>query len=106
MEQIPARQRRQEDNGAKTLRYQYFALQRAEHQLREARHRLAENILDWSEGLEFHDWETLRAVNQFDGLNERFNQQWNEIQYTSRFLERTYAYNGRARRFLWNFPFE
>ena len=42
VEHIPARLRRQEDNGARTLRYEYFQLQRTEHQLREARHRLAE----------------------------------------------------------------
>ena len=104
LEQIPARQRRQEDNGTRTLRYQYFALQREERQLREARFRLAENILEWSETVERHDWETLRAVNLFDGLSEKFNEQWNEVQFTSRFLERTYSHNSRARGFLWNFP--
>ena len=29
----------------------YFQLRRIEHELREARHRLAENILDWTENL-------------------------------------------------------
>lgn len=75
VEHIPARLRRQEDSGARKLRYEYFQLQRTEHQLRGGRFQLAENILVWSEACESHGWETLRALNLFDGIIDRFNQQ-------------------------------
>ena len=106
VEDVPTRLRRQEDGGARFLRYEYFYLRRAEYQLREARHQLAEYILSCGEDCEALDGETLRALNLFDGLIGQFAWRWDEIRYTSRFLDRTYLYNSRARRSLWFFPVE
>ena len=104
VEEIPTRLRRQENGGARSLRYEYFYLRRSEYRLREERAQLAEYILDVKEQCEFHNWETLRAINHFDRLIRQFDPQWSEIQHTLRFLDRTYVYNSRARRFLWFFP--
>ena len=106
IDNIPAQLRRHEDGGARSLRYEYFQLRRLEHKLREDRHNLAEFLLSCTTDCEDLEWETLTAVNLLDGLCERYNAQWREIVYTTQFLERTYYYNGRARRFLWNFPLD
>ena len=84
----------------------YHYIQREEGRSRDARHALAEYLVEYAELCDEHLGETLAAVQLTDHQGDHTVQQYQTLTETVRAVEQAIRENIEARRHLWFFPIQ